>query len=160
MSRLVHFSNSPELFCAAERLYKEIESRVCEALPHVEVRHVGSTAIYGSLTKGDLDVLVRVEQGRFREADQVLARMFSRNEGSDKTESFSAFTDSSVSPELGVQLVARGTEHDKFTEWLERLESDVELRASYDDLKAEYHGKDMNDYRAAKDEFILRNLRD
>lgn len=160
MSQPVHFSNSPEIYHAAQDLFSEVERRIHAALPHAEVRHVGSTAVYGSLTKGDLDVLVRVNQGDFQEADGVLAELFRRNEGSDKTGSFSAFMDTSLSPELGVQLVADGTKYDRFTEWADRLANDEELRSSYDELKARYNGKDISDYRAAKDEFISRHLGD
>jgi GrpB-like predicted nucleotidyltransferase (UPF0157 family) len=158
MSQPVRFSSSAEIFQAAEQLYSVVERRISAALPNAEIRHVGSTAIYGCLTKGDLDVLVRVDQERFQEADRALSKMFARNEGSDRTDSFSAFADKSASPDLGVQLVVQGSAHDKFTDWIDRLKNDEKLRVSYDDLKARFHGKDMNAYRVAKDEFISRYL--
>lgn len=158
MSQPVRFSKSPEVFQAAEQLFAAVKRRISATLPKAEIRHVGSTAIYGCLTKGDLDVLVRVDQDRFQEADRALAEMFVRNEGSDRTESFSAFVDASTSPDLGVQLVVQGSTHDRFTDWVDRLENDEELRASYDELKAQFHGKKMSAYRAAKDEFISRHL--
>ena len=160
MSQLVYFSNASHVFREAEKLYAKVERRIHGVLPDADVRHVGSTAIRGSLTKGDLDVVVRVEQDDFRDADRVLADMFSRNEGSDKTDAFSAFMDSRSSPELGVQLVVAGTEMDTFADWIDRLTSDSKLRASYDALKARFHGKAMNDYRKAKEAFILQNLRE
>jgi GrpB-like predicted nucleotidyltransferase (UPF0157 family) len=130
MSQPVYFSNSPEIFQAAEQLYSVVERRINAALPNADIRHVGSTAIYGCLTKGDLDVLVRVDQDGFQEADRALSEMFARNEGSDRTESFSAFADASASPDLGVQLVVRGSTHDKFTVWIDRLNNNDELRMS------------------------------
>ena len=154
MSEPVHFSNSQEAFQAAERLYEAVQRRISTALPKAEIHHIGSTAIRGSLTKGDLDVLVRVSKDSFPEADRVLSNMFDRNEGSDRTDSFSAFMDSSESPDLGVQLVVEGSERDNFATWVDMLRSNDELRAAYDDLKANFHGKDMREYRAAKDEFI------
>jgi GrpB-like predicted nucleotidyltransferase (UPF0157 family) len=160
MSEPVHFSNSQETFQAAERLYEIVRRRISTALPNASIHHVGSTAIRGSLTKGDLDVLVRVSQDSFPEADRALAKMFNRNEGSDRTDSFSAFMDWSVSPDLGVQLVVEGSEHDNFATWVDMLRSNDDLRAAYDDLKAKFHGKDMRAYRAAKDEFFSRILGD
>lgn len=160
MSESVHFSNSHDVFQAADRLFLSVMRRICAALPNSEIHHIGSTAIPGSLTKGDLDVLVRVDQTSFQEADQVLAEMFGRNVGSDRTESFSSFADSSESPDLGVQLVVKDSEHDNFTRWADMLRKNNELRASYDELKAQFHGGDMSEYRTAKDEFISRNLRD
>lgn len=159
MTQPVHFSDSPEVFEAAERLFSEVESRIRELLPHAEIEHIGCTAIRGSLTKGDLDVLVRVSSNDFRESDRALQSILTRNEGSDRTETFSAFKDSSTSPELGVQLVVAGTEFDTFSRWVEQLTSDRDLRAAYDDLKARYDGKDMTEYRDAKSEFIAENIR-
>ena len=76
------------------------------------------------------------------------------------SDTFSTFADFSVSPQPGVQLVAKGDEHDHFAEWVSRLASDDKLRADYDALKAGYHGKKMSEYRATQKEFISRNLRD
>lgn len=140
-------------------MFAKMASRIRAALPDADVRHIGSTAVPGSLTKGDLDVLVRVSQNDFQAADRVLGAMFDRNTGSVRTDSFSAFMDSSTSPELGVQLVATGTAFDTFVEWVDRLASDRKLRDAYDELKARYQGKDMEDYRRAKKEFISENLR-
>lgn len=159
MSELVHFSNSPDVFQSAGRLFADIESRINAHLPNVEIRHVGSTAIPGSLTKGDLDVLVRVSQSDFQAADRILEAMFDRNMRSDRTDTFSAFMDSSTSPELGVQLVVAGTEFDTFSRWVEQLASDRDLRAAYDDLKARYDGKGMSEYCEAKSEFIAEHIR-
>ena len=159
MTDQVQFSNPPAIFEAAEELFFDIERRIRAVLPSADIKHVGSTAIRGTLTKGDLDVLVRVSREDFQQADEVLARMFARNDGSDKTADFSAFEDKSKSPELGVQLTVKGAEFDFFAEWVDRLFSDKELRDSYDALKAAYQGKPMSDYRVAKNRFIESNLR-
>jgi GrpB-like predicted nucleotidyltransferase (UPF0157 family) len=42
-------------------------------LPGARVEHVGSTAVPGSLTKGDLDICVIVEGGQFERASRVPA---------------------------------------------------------------------------------------
>lgn len=157
MAQLVYFSNFPEIFEAAERLFDRVCQRIGATLPSAEVRHVGSTAIPGSLTKGDLDVLVRVPPGDFEKADRLLAEMYSRNMGSVRTATFSAFMDESTSPELGVQLVVDGSEFDTFVQWVRRLNSDSALLAAYDELKARHDGKSMTEYRAAKSAFIARH---
>ena len=158
MTQTVHFSNLPEVFDAAESLFSEVKLRIREKLPHAEIEHIGSTAVRGRLTKGDLDVLVRVSRDDFRESDRALESLFGRNEGSDRTATFAAFQDSSTSPELGVQLVVAGTEFDTFSQWVSRLLSDRDLQAAYDDLKARYHGKRMSEYREAKSKFIAENI--
>jgi GrpB-like predicted nucleotidyltransferase (UPF0157 family) len=45
-------------------------------LPGARIEHVGSTAVPGSLTKGDLDICVIVDGEEFERASQVLAERF------------------------------------------------------------------------------------
>jgi GrpB-like predicted nucleotidyltransferase (UPF0157 family) len=55
-----------------------------------DVRHIGATAVPDCLTKGDLDIVVRVPSDDFADADTALATLFARNEGSIRTEGFSS----------------------------------------------------------------------
>ena len=159
MKDTVQFSNSPKIFEAAKRLFLEVQGRIQDVLPAAEIEHIGSTAIPGSLTKGDLDVLVRVDREGFRHADEILSRMFDRNSGSERSAVFSAFEDKSTSPDLGVQLTVAGSEVDFFVTWKDQLLSDKELLAAYDALKTKHQGRFMSDYRAAKNQFIKSNLK-
>lgn len=52
-----------------EKLRVELEAWV----PGADIQHVGSTAILGSLTKGDLDVQVRVVASKYSPAKERLA---------------------------------------------------------------------------------------
>jgi GrpB-like predicted nucleotidyltransferase (UPF0157 family) len=159
MSDIVRFSNAPHVFASADRLFKEVAWKLAHVIPAAEIHHIGSTAIPGTLTKGDLDVLVRVSAEDFRVAEAALERMFRRNTGSFRSEAFAAFLDHSTEPDLGVQLVVRDGEADTFLVWRERLESDPELRRQYDDLKRRFEGKSMDEYREAKAQFISERLR-
>ncbi|WP_053583309.1 GrpB family protein [Lysinibacillus contaminans] len=59
--------------------------------PGADVQHVGSTAVPHSLTKGDLDIQVRVTPELFLKAVQTLSRFYELNDGSVKTDCFRAF---------------------------------------------------------------------
>ena len=140
-------------------MFARVEAELRPLFPaEADIRHIGATAIPGCLTKGDLDIAVRVPVERFAQSDAVLAERFSRNAGSVRTESFSAFEDNACQPHLGVQLVAIGGSHDFFHTFAERLLSSPELLRQYNALKQEYDGADMDSYRAAKDAFIDRAL--
>jgi GrpB-like predicted nucleotidyltransferase (UPF0157 family) len=91
------------------------EAQLERWLPFAEIEHIGSTAIRGALTKGDLDVLVRVSETDFRVAEEVLSGLFARNEGTARMDFFASFKDESARPPLGIQLVVRGTEWDVFS---------------------------------------------
>ncbi|MFM1798506.1 MAG: hypothetical protein RLZZ117_784 [Cyanobacteriota bacterium] len=62
-------------------------------------------------------------------------------------------------PELGLQLVAIGSEFDHFHTWRRLLEGDIQLRHSYDELKRRFQGRSIKLYRDAKAEFIDNVLR-
>lgn len=99
----------------AERLFARVEEELRSLLSApADIRHVGATAVPGCLTKGDLDVVVRVEADAFVEADRALSVRFPRNDGSKRTDSFSAFEDSGVVPHLGIQLTVVGGADDYF----------------------------------------------
>ena len=154
----VHFSNDQEVFLRASSLFDATVSALRERIPWAEFHHVGSTAVPGSLTKGDLDIAVRVPASRFREAESELESAFDRNSGSDQTNDFAAFEDRDIQPHLGIQLVAKGSEADNFHTWVERLRADARLRSDYDELKRQYQGAEMSAYRAAKSAFIQQRI--
>lgn len=139
----------------AERLFEHVASEIKALLPpSADIRHIGATAVAGCLTKGDLDVLVRVPAEVFGAADEALAARFARNVGSDRTETFSAFEDAMTNPHLGIQLIVAGSEGDDFHLFVDALRRDPGLVARYNALKGQFDGKPMDVYRAAKSAFI------
>ena len=144
---------------AAEALFATVAAELKAVLPaSAEILHIGATAVPGCLTKGDLDITVRVTQSDFAAADALLAKRFGRNTGSVRTESFTAFEKPDCSPHLGVQLVAKGDELDVFHQFAEALRQDPDLVRRYNELKLRFDGQPMADYRAAKDAFVRRVL--
>lgn len=121
-----------------------------------EIEHVGATAVPGCLTKGDLDICIRIAAPDFEAADKMLVRSFQRNSGSVRSDVFSAFMDDHRMPPLGVQLVAKGSDLDFFVEFRDRLRKSDGLRSSYNALKRRYEGRDMDEYRSAKANFIYQ----
>ena len=140
---------------AAERLFSRVETELGALLPaSAEIVHVGATAVPGCLTKGDLDVVVRVEADAFSEADRVLSKRFSRNEGSKRTDSFAAFEEAHAIPHLGIQLTVKGGADDCFHVLADALRGDPKLVEAYNALKQRFAGQPMDAYRAAKSAFI------
>lgn len=121
-----------------------------------DVQHVGSTGIGAGLSKGDLDICVRVPPADFVFAKDTLAELYARNHGSDSTATFAAFSD--TDEWVGVQLcVAQGPE-DNFVRLRDMLRECPRLLAAYDDIKRRHHGGDMDRYRHEKSAFIERVL--
>jgi GrpB-like predicted nucleotidyltransferase (UPF0157 family) len=143
----------------AQRLFERVRNSLVPLLPSdADIRHIGATAVSGCLTKGDLDIVIRVPGKAFRQADALLARHFARNDGSIRTASFSAFEDESTDPHLGIQLTTVAGPHDFFHLFVEALRGSPDLVSEYNTLKLHYEGRDMAIYRAAKDAFVERVL--
>lgn len=144
---------------AADALFERITAHLRAALPAgADIRHVGSTAVPGCQTKGDLDIVVRVEAADFAAADAVLAARLERNTGSAHTDTFAAFEDATTAPHLGVQLVVVGAPFDDFHRFDAALRGDASLVERYNALKMTFHGRSMDEYRVAKDAFIAEVL--
>lgn len=139
----------------AQLLFERVYTALDPLLPTgSEIRHIGATAVPGCLTKGDLDIVVRVPKQAFCDANDLLASRFQRNSGSIKTDSFSAFEDATGDPHLGIQLTAIGGPHDFFHVFVEALCRSQELVDQYNQLKRSFDGIDMATYRLAKDAFV------
>ncbi|MBB1092779.1 GrpB family protein [Rhodopseudomonas palustris] len=144
---------------AAERLFAAVQQQLHALLPATaEVLHVGATAVPGCLTKGDLDIVVRVERKDFQAVEAALAARFARNPGSIGTDEFAAFEDEDRTPHLGIQLTAKGGEWDVFHRFVDALRADPDLMKSYNALKMAHDGQTMERYRAAKDAFVADAL--
>ena len=142
----------------AEAAFREHHARLVALLPWADVQHVGSTAVPGARTKGDLDIQVRVPPERFAESEAVLARHYARNTLSERTDEFSAFQDETLEVPLGVQLTAMDGPHDIFARARDLLRADPARVAEYDALKARWEGGDMEAYREEKGAFFERLL--
>ncbi|MBA2873368.1 GrpB family protein [Thermaerobacillus caldiproteolyticus] len=152
----VHFFDQSNFHEQAEKTFLLHKAKIKSLLPEADVQHVGSTAIPKSLTKGDLDIQVRVTQDLFLMAVQKLSTLYSVNEGSIKTEYFRAFKDDLTVPPLGVQLTVIGSELDLFWKFRDVLLLNDTYRVEYDQLKKKYEGKSMDEYRNAKNKFFER----
>jgi GrpB-like predicted nucleotidyltransferase (UPF0157 family) len=125
-------------------------------LPGARVEHVGSTAVPGSLTKGDLDICMFVAGEEFERASRVLAEHFTIHQPENWSPTLASFTAPSEDGiDVGVQLVPAGSQDERdFVGWRDRLRADPALRARYDELKLRHQGDGMDAYRAAKEALI------
>ncbi len=139
----------------ADALFGRVREDVLRVVPNAVVEHVGSTALPDGLTKGDLDVQVRVRAEDFDEACRALASLYQHNEGGF-TDGGRSFKDDSADPPLGVHLTVIGGPSDTQSSQRDLLRRRPDLRAEYDALKRRFDGGDMDAYRDAKDVFFTR----
>jgi GrpB-like predicted nucleotidyltransferase (UPF0157 family) len=141
-------------------VFERQRTKLGSLLPGARVEHVGSTAVPGSLTKGDLDVCVVVAAEDFPAAVESLEGAYYVHQ----PENWSAELASFIAPpedgiDVGVQLIVAGSGEEKwFVGWRERLRADEDLRLRYDALKLKHRDAPLEAYRAAKERLILSTV--
>ncbi len=151
----VHFSCSAALTDTAEREAARLKGELIPVLPtSAQILHVGATSVPDCLTKGDLDLVVRVDGVDFPRARDVMDQCFTKNLGSVRDDHFASYAVDGRPLPIGIQLVVRGCAYDDFHVFWERLRASPSLRADYNALKRQWEGGEMEAYRAAKSAFI------
>ena len=135
-------------------------ARIGAALPVAEIEHVGSTAVPGALTKGDLDLLVRVPAAHFAAAVATLRALYAVHQPENWTPTYASFADAAAhAPPVGVQLAVAGSADDAlFGPFRDALIADPALLAQYNALKRGLDGADYEHYTDEKGAFVERVL--
>ena len=151
--RIKHEAELRELARAAFEHHRE---RALELIPRAEVEHVGSTSIPGALTKGDVDLLVRVQPGEFTAALGCLRQRYAVHQRENWTPTYASFVDpAATDPPIGVQLVVAGSADDLlFGPFRDALVRDRRLLSDYNALKRRLDGSDYQHYTDVKGKFV------
>ena len=135
-----------------ERVYREIRS----TLGNVDIQHIGSTAITGAITKGDIDICVRLRDTE-RALEALAESGFKRKADTHQDEELFAL-ESSEFPNVGIQLVKLGGRFDIFVAFRDQLNRTPELVFEYNKVKHENFSVGKDDYQKRKREFVARVL--
>jgi GrpB-like predicted nucleotidyltransferase (UPF0157 family) len=155
VSERVFFGDVAEHRAKADALYALVQGQICQLLPSAIVEHVGSTSLPDGLTKGDLDIQVRVCAAEFDDTCRALERMYADNPGGF-TDGGRSFKDDVSDPPLGIHVTIIDGPSDIQSKQRDLLRSRADLRAEYDAVKRRFEGGDMDAYREAKDVFFTR----
>ena len=132
-----------------------ISARLSQLVPSAEFHHIGATAIPGSLTKGDVDVLLRVALPEFLPSAEILQRHYVVNQPENWTGVFASFKDDTSFPfPLGIQLVVKDSESDFFLFLIDYFTSDPRHLAEYNRIKVEFAPLGDDEYRNAKERYL------
>lgn len=158
----VFFAPSQEFAEKVKKLFGRIRSELLDKFPNADIQDMGSTSVPGLLTKGDLDINMRVDKEDFAAAVEYLKTKYHPHQLGNWSDGFASFSDGEGNNELplGIQVTVKGHEEDKFLRQRDLLASRPDLIAKYNKLKQEYNGREMDEYRQAKWRFIEDNLTD
>jgi GrpB-like predicted nucleotidyltransferase (UPF0157 family) len=156
MSKRMSFLNPSDYQSTAWQTYGDLKAKLMDVLPFAEVEHIGSSAILGAISKGDLDVLVRVAKNQFPQAIEAVESLgFSVKQGTLRTESLCMLEGPSG---VAVQLIEKGSEFEMFVRFRDRMNSHPKLVEEYNRLKKECTGLSEDEYRERKSSFIKKIL--
>lgn len=154
----MHLTTSDALAPVTRAILPRLADEIAALLPGVELHHVGATAIPGALTKGDLDVVLRVERAQFQTAIAALQTKFDLRQQENWDNAFASFgTDSAFPLPVGVQLVIKDSEADFFLFTRDYLIAHPGALARYNEAKREHADCGADVYWAAKDR-VLRDI--
>lgn len=156
---MVYFREQEKFRQRAEEVFLNERKKILRVVPTADIQHIGSTAISDSLTKGDLDIQVRVKEKDFEKAQNALSKIYKSNKGNPPTKTYASFKDNNAKISLGVQLTVIGSKEDNFMALRDILASDKKHLKAYNALKNRYQGKPMREYRKAKGKFIEKFLK-
>lgn len=154
---IVHFKLSSNFKNKADRLFDNQREKLEKLFPTADIQHIGGTAIPNLLTKGDLDINIRVNKNDFLFAIRELKKIYEINQPNNWNENYASFKDDSLELTLGVQITVIDSFNDCFIKQRDVLLGNPKLVEEFNRLKISFEGKSMEDYRKAKSEFLERS---
>jgi GrpB-like predicted nucleotidyltransferase (UPF0157 family) len=155
----VHFRPSTDFADLAKKVFELQKKRITELLPYANVQHIGSTSIPNSITKGDLDVVIRVPKKEFKHAVGQLKSIYNINQQDNWSDTFASFKDEkSFRIDFGAQLVISDSKSDDFTKLRDILLQNPELVEELNTIKLKNDGKNTEEYRKEKAGFCMDEM--
>ena len=134
----------------------DVRSELRVLAPEADVEHVGATSMPDGVTKGDVDVNLRVHPDRFDDVVAALSTQFAVAQPQNWTATFASFAGTCRGFPLGIQVTIKGSDDDFLVPLRDRLRADAGLRHQYDELKRASAPAGRNVYWHAKDDFLRR----
>ncbi len=138
------------------KVFLKEKRKIAKILPGVDIQHVGSTAIPNSLTKGDLDIQVRVEKENFTKIVGKLMQIYEEDRENRRTKTYAGFKKDDGGIPIGIQVTIIGSKEDDFSKLRDILLCNSKYQREYNSLKERYHEKTIEEYRRAKAKFFNR----
>lgn len=155
------FIQTQSIIGTANLVYAEKVLKLKKLLPFTEVHHVGSTAVPGSLTKGDLDINIRVIQEDFDESVKILKSHYDIAQPQNWKPYFASFQDTGEKRiSTGIQLSVIDSPGDCFLRIRQALLDSPEVLKTYNAMKQRHEGDNPSVYWKDKDAFFSKLLED
>jgi len=148
----VSFVKTDDVRGKVDILFETEKEELVDLFPDAAIEHIGSTAVPGTLTKGDLDINIRIRSEEFDQAVETLKTLYEINQSENWSKEFASFKDDSR--DLGIQVTVLNSPEDYFIAQREYLTNHPEAVSELNSLKEQFEGKSMDEYQKAKGEFF------
>jgi GrpB-like predicted nucleotidyltransferase (UPF0157 family) len=136
-------------------------AQIQRLLPHAVIEHIGSSAIPGAVSKGDLDIYVSVAPSDHATSISILrGHGYAEKLDTLRNEHLCMLEWHHPDEAHAVQLVARGSPFETFLVFRDALLARPALVDEYNQIKRSAAHLSATEYRAAKSGFIERVLRE
>ncbi|WP_028115617.1 GrpB family protein [Ferrimonas senticii] len=135
------------------RWFRHFKRQIAAILPQARIEHIGSSAIPGALSKGDLDIFIGLSQSEIDKAVPLLAALgFAEKLETLRTQQLCMLEH--IELPVALQLVANGSEFEFFLLFRDRLRANPQWLAQYNRLKQQCQQLSASEYRQRKSAFI------
>jgi len=136
-------------------VFDDAARRLRTLLPHARIEHIGSTAIPGSVTKGDVDIFVGVDRTLHSKTIETLSEYgFQIKHDTHRDRALCMMITDLYDIDVAVQVVENGSVYEFFIAFRDQLKNSKELLTEYNDIKRTACNMSENEYREAKAQFI------
>ncbi len=137
-----------------EQVFEKEKAKLIKIFPNIQIEHIGGTSVPGLITKGDLDINIRVQKDDFPTVVEKLKSIYQINQPENWTETYASFKDTIDGIDFGAQVTAVDSPEDYFLKHRDFLRTHPEVVEKFNQLKKKWEGKDMAEYRKEKSEFF------
>jgi GrpB-like predicted nucleotidyltransferase (UPF0157 family) len=155
---IAYFYTSEELLPLTSNLFDKQSKLISKLSPNSTVTHIGAASIPGALTIGDLDIHVQVSKEDFFSTTKKLKDYYHINHPEMWTDEFALFhhKDHPEMP-MSIVVVVKGSQFDEHALQTDLLRNDPDLLLQYNNLKRNFEGKPIKEYKKAKRDFFGPN---
>src|SRR5207244_11652879 len=127
-----------------------------QLLPDAELHHIGATALPTGLTKGDVDVNIRIGLDGFARAVEVFRRHYEPAQEHNWTPTYASFKADSYPLPLGIQVTVIGSPDDFLLALRDAMRTRPAILAEYSECKRRAAALGPDGYWAAEGTFVRR----
>ncbi len=143
----------------AAEVFRHVSDELARAIPGARIEHIGSSAVSGAISKGDLDVCVIVAVGKLPETLATLKTLgYTEKMDTLRTPQLCMLVSSRRDIDLALQVIEAGSEFEFFLHFRDALRVDPTLAEMYNQVKLDSAHLGEDGYRDAKSRFIEQVL--